>query len=105
MHATPKSAEDPYPAARAQLQRRTAWHAVRGAVIVHQDATTTVLVYRHRVRHDRHRTATVWTLGLWAPFWGAYTLAARLRKRGIVLMIDKYGLMHEETARRKAGRR
>lgn len=103
MYATAKS-PDPFATARAELQRRVAWHAVRGAVIVRQDPASVVLVYRGRMRHDRHRTATAWTLGLWAPFWAAYTMAARLRRRGVVLTIDKYGLLHEEAARRKAGR-
>lgn len=100
MHETPMPSQ-PHPAARAQLQRRVAWYQVRGATIVYQDERTTVLSYRHRVDHKRHGVATLCTFGLWAPFWGLYTLTRRARKRGIVLMIDKYGLMHEERARRQ----
>lgn len=104
MYATPKSPDDAFAAAHAELQRRVAWHAVRGAAIVRQDPTSVVLAYRGSVRHAWHRSLTAWTLGLWAPFWAVCAAAARLRERGVVLMVDKYGLLHEEAARRRAGR-
>lgn len=89
------------PAARTQLERRVAWHAVRGAVVVYRDDTTTVLVYRRKTNHTAHGIATLSTLGLWAPGWALFTMAGRVRNRGVVVMIDKYGLVHEEAARKK----
>lgn len=95
------SSAHPFPAARAQLQRRVAWHAVRGASIVYQDQMTAVLTYRYRTNPTAHGIATLCTLGLWAPIWALYTLSRRARRRGVVIMIDKYGLVHEEAARRE----
>ena len=91
----------PFPGARTQLQRRVAWHAVRGATVVYQDEMTTVMVYRRGTNRTAHGVATLRSLGLWVPFWALHALPGRARRRGVVIMIDKYGLVHEETARRK----